>query len=94
MIKKLLSSIVLLVSAVSLASAQATIEAATSGEANDPNAPEISFVEEVHDFGTISFEGNGKVDFKFTNTGKSPLVISSAKGSCGCTVPSWPKEPI
>jgi hypothetical protein len=33
-------------------------------------------------------------DFKFTNTGKSPLVISSAKGSCGCTVPNWPKEPV
>jgi hypothetical protein len=32
--------------------------------------------------------------FKFTNTGKEPLLISNAKGSCGCTVPTWPKEPI
>jgi hypothetical protein len=32
--------------------------------------------------------------YTFTNTGSEPLVISNAKGSCGCTVPSWPKEPI
>ncbi len=60
----------------------------------DPNAAQISFESEVHDFGTIEYLGNGKADFLFTNTGKSPLIISSAKGSCGCTVPSWPKEPI
>lgn len=32
--------------------------------------------------------------FKFTNTGNEPLIISNAKGSCGCTVPSYPKEAI
>jgi len=32
--------------------------------------------------------------YKFKNTGNEPLIISNAKGSCGCTVPSWPKEPI
>lgn len=62
--------------------------------ANNPNAPEITFVEEVHDFGTLPFAGNGVFDFKFTNTGIEPLVISNARGSCGCTVPKWPKEPI
>src|SRR5689334_19376817 len=35
-----------------------------------------------------------KHDFEFTNTGKEPLIISNAAGSCGCTVPEWPKEPI
>ena len=35
-----------------------------------------------------------KHDYKFTNTGSEPLIISNAKGSCGCTVPSWPREPI
>lgn len=60
----------------------------------DPNAPEMTFEQEVHDFGTIEYGGNGVYNFKFTNTGKSPLVISSARGSCGCTVPKWPKEPI
>jgi hypothetical protein len=61
---------------------------------NDPNAPEIVFESEVHDFGTIPYGGNGTYDFKFSNTGKSPLIISNARGSCGCTVPKWPKEPV
>ena len=61
---------------------------------NDPNAPEIVFETEVHDFGTIEYGGNGTYDFKFSNTGKSPLIISNARGSCGCTVPKWPKEPV
>lgn len=56
--------------------------------------PEFSFSEESHDFGTIN-EGD-KVEhiFTFTNTGNAPLIISKAVGSCGCTVPEWPKEPI
>ncbi len=61
---------------------------------NDPNAAEIVFETEVHDFGTIEYGGNGTYDFKFSNTGKSPLIISNARGSCGCTVPKWPKEPV
>lgn len=60
----------------------------------NPNAAEITFEQEVHDFGTIPYDGNGTYDFKFTNTGKEPLVITNAAGSCGCTVPKWPKEPI
>ncbi len=59
-----------------------------------PNAADISFETEVHDFGTLPYGGDGSYDFKFTNTGKDPLVITNARGSCGCTVPSWPKEPI
>ena len=60
----------------------------------NPNAAEITFEKEIHDFETIQQGGNGTYDFKFKNTGKEPLVISNAKGSCGCTVPSWPKDPI
>lgn len=58
------------------------------------DAAQITFEEEVFDFGEIT-EGE-KVEhiFKFTNTGKNPLVISKATGSCGCTVPEWPREPI
>lgn len=63
-------------------------------QAADPNAAEIVFEKEVHDFGTIEYGGNGIYDFKFSNTGNSPLIISNARGSCGCTVPKWPKEPI
>ncbi|MEP7262953.1 MAG: DUF1573 domain-containing protein [Bacteroidota bacterium] len=60
----------------------------------DPNAPEITFETETHDYGTIDFGADGTYAFKFTNTGKDPLVITDAKGSCGCTVPKWPKEPV
>lgn len=72
----------------------ASAQDAKTETAADPNAAEISFEKEVHDFGTLEFGGDGNYDFKFTNTGKSPLIISSAQGSCGCTVPKWPKEPI
>lgn len=45
-------------------------------------------------YGTIEKSSTGVRFFKFSNTGKAPLVIQGAKGSCGCTVPSYPKEPI
>lgn len=48
----------------------------------------------VHDYGTIKKGGNGECEFKFTNNGKEPLVITNCQGSCGCTVPQCPKEPI
>ena len=61
-----------------------------------PTGPKtkMSFTEETYDFGTVS-EGD-KVEhiYKFKNSGNEPLIISNAQGSCGCTVPQWPKEPI
>lgn len=54
----------------------------------------IKFDKEVHDYGTIKNGADGACTFDFTNTGNQPLIISNAKGSCGCTVPSWPKEPV
>jgi hypothetical protein len=48
----------------------------------------------THDYGNIQQGANGECEFKFTNTGKEPLVITNCQGSCGCTVPSCPKEPI
>ena len=54
----------------------------------------MTFQETEYDFGTINEGDVVEHIFKFTNTGKAPLVIVSAKGSCGCTVPEWPKEPI
>ncbi|MGB0885059.1 MAG: DUF1573 domain-containing protein [Chitinophagales bacterium] len=47
-----------------------------------------------HDFGTIGDDKNATTTFTITNTGNNPLIISSAKGSCGCTVPTYPKAPI
>lgn len=46
------------------------------------------------DFGTIEQGEVVEYAFKFKNTGTDPLIISSAKGSCGCTVPEWPREPV
>lgn len=60
----------------------------------DPNAPVFEFVEEVIDYGKIAHNADGNRIFKFKNTGKSPLVINRVKSSCGCTVPSKPKDPI
>lgn len=48
----------------------------------------------AHDFGSIIYGANGKVDFTFTNKGKKALSISEVKSSCGCTIPTWTKEPI
>lgn len=48
----------------------------------------------THDYGNIKQGDNGECEFKFTNAGKEPLVITNCQGSCGCTVPQCPKDPI
>lgn len=55
---------------------------------------QIEFEKETIDYGKIAHNSNGTREFVFTNTGNEPLIISNAKGSCGCTVPEWPKDPI
>jgi hypothetical protein len=55
---------------------------------------EMTFETEKHDFGTITQGDKVDYDFKFKNTGGSDLIITGAKGSCGCTVPEYPKEAI
>ena len=57
-------------------------------------APEITFVKLVHDYGQIEQGGNGECEFEFKNTGKADLILTNCRSSCGCTVPSWPKDPI
>lgn len=54
----------------------------------------MTFTKYEHDFGTIKQDTENKQIFKFTNTGSEPLIIESATGSCGCTVPNYPKNPI
>ncbi len=60
----------------------------------DGKYPVISFDNEVHDFGTIQQGDKPTYDFAFKNTGEADLTIISARGSCGCTVPEYPKTPI
>jgi hypothetical protein len=67
---------------------------ASGNEVDKDSQPFFEFVEEVVDFGTITQGEIVAKTFKFRNVGKSNLIISSAQGSCGCTVPEWPKEPI
>ena len=55
---------------------------------------ELTMDKTTHDYGNIKQGENGDCEFKFTNTGKEPLVITNCQGSCGCTVPQCPKEPI
>lgn len=86
--KKLaLSFGVLFISLFTIGSQEAKAQSTQSG-------PAISFDKEVHDYGNIKQHANGECEFKFTNTGNEPLLITDAKGSCGCTVPEWPKNPI
>ena len=91
-ISLLISFVVVTSLAVHAQSAPTTADSTV--KADNPNAPEITFDKEIHDYGTIKQGADGGCEFRFKNTGKEPLVISNAKGSCGCTVPTWPKEPI
>lgn len=58
------------------------------------NAQTLSLDKEKHDYGQIQKGANGTCEFKVSNTGDKPLIISNCKGSCGCTVPECPKTPI
>lgn len=60
----------------------------------DYTGPVFEFETEVIEYGDIAANSDGNRVFKFKNIGKSPLIISSVKGSCGCTVPTKPEEPI
>ena len=62
--------------------------------APDPNAGEFKFKEETHDYGEVPEGPIAGCDFEFKNVGKKPIMITEAHGSCGCTVPTWPHDPI
>jgi len=71
------------------------VAAAADRDATAGDFPSISFEEVEHDFGTIMDGTPVETIFTYTNTGKSPLVVSNIKSSCGCTVPQdWNKEPL
>ena len=70
------------------------VAAAAERDAQAGDYPVMTFDEREHDFGTISEGDTVEHTFTFTNTGNAPLVVTNAKGSCGCTVPTWSKEPI
>ncbi len=58
------------------------------------SGPSISIDKEVHDYGDIEKGADPFCEFLITNKGNEPLILTNAKGSCGCTVPEWSKEPV
>jgi hypothetical protein len=90
-----LRSSLLILSFLAVTTVKAQDNAAPAApKVDNPNAAEITFETELHDYGTIPQGADGTCEFKFKNTGKEPLIITNARGSCGCTVPTYPKEPI
>ncbi|MGY5350977.1 DUF1573 domain-containing protein [Wenyingzhuangia sp. IMCC45533] len=65
-----------------------------NAETDDTLKPAFEFETEVIDYGKVAHNSDGVRYFRFTNVGSAPLIIESVKGSCGCTVPTKPEEPI
>ena len=69
-----------------------TTNAPISNASSNASGPIITFDKTEHDFGTINEGETVTTEFNFTNTGKEDLIIVDARGSCGCTVPQYPKN--
>lgn len=97
--KKILLVAVLVVFGITSSNAQAKVKKAKKAVAEKIITPKVEgagmvFESETIDYGTIAHNADGKREFVFVNNGSSPLIITSATGSCGCTVPTYPKDPI
>jgi len=90
--KKTIILLLLTYSGVVSLEAKAQVEETSPNEV--VNGPIISIDKNIHDYGTIENGADGSCVFVVTNTGNSPLIISDCKKTCGCTVPTWPREPI
>ena len=90
--KKLLLSLAL-VTGFTVVNAQ-NVKAVDAPKTENSTNVTIDFVSKVVDYGTIEHNADGARKFVFTNNGTEPLLIKNAKGSCGCTVPTWPREAI
>lgn len=60
----------------------------------EKTGPVMTLDSDVVDYGNIEYNSDPLRAIAFTNTGTEPLLITNAKGSCGCTVPEWPRDPI
>ncbi|OAZ02958.1 DUF1573 domain-containing protein [Flavobacterium succinicans] len=94
--KKIFTLLVVFGLAITSATAQETSKKAKKAKTTvaKVNGAGMVFDSETIDYGTIAHNSDGKREFVFTNNGNAPLIITNAQGSCGCTVPSSPKEPI
>ena len=91
--KKIILFAMLAVLGAATSNAQATKKATTAKVAKVQGAG-MAFENETIDYGTIAHNADGKREFVFVNNGTKPLIITNTQGSCGCTVPTSPKEPI
>ena len=91
--KKIILFAMLAVVGITVSNAQTTKKAATAKVAKVQGAGMV-FENETIDYGTIAHNADGNRQFVFVNNGTKPLIITNAQGSCGCTVPTTPKEPI
>jgi len=73
---------------------EANLTAAAENKEVAGDFPVMTFTEVEYDFGTVDEGTVVEHEYKFKNTGNAPLIVVNAKGSCGCTVPTWSKEPI
>lgn len=99
--KKIVTLALLLVLGVTASNAQETSKVTKKLKASTAkiSTPKVDgagmvFVTETIDYGTVAHNADGKREFVFTNNGNKPLIITNTQGSCGCTVPTTPKEPI
>lgn len=72
----------------------ANLSDTAAGDVASADAPKFEFDKEIFDFGVVEEGETVKTTFKFKNTGKTPLIITDASATCGCTVPEYPKTPI
>ena len=69
-------------------------QTAATATAPKSDVGEFEWTASTHDFGKIKQGVPVTYEFKFTNKGKTPLVITNAQGSCGCTTPNWTRDPV
>jgi len=90
--KKIILFVMLTVAGITASNAQSTKKVQT--KATKVEGAGIVFESETIDYGTIAHNADGNRQFVFVNNGTKPLIITNTQGSCGCTVPTSPKEPI
>lgn len=97
--KKLLLLAMLTILGTTVSNAQETSKKTKKAKTTAAALPKVEgagmvFENETIDYGTIAHNADGNRQFVFTNNGNKPLIITNTQGSCGCTVPTTPKEPI